>query len=43
MPTVFAHLEKVGIPYNRFTRPGVHEWTVWRSCAKEFAQLLFRD
>jgi len=43
MPTIFAHLEKVGIPYHKFTRPGVHEWTVWRSCAKEFAQFLFKD
>lgn len=31
------------IPVIWYTTPGYHEWTVWRKCLYEFAQLLFLD
>lgn len=34
--------QEKGIPVVKYTCPGYHEWTVWRKCLYEFAQLLFR-
>jgi enterochelin esterase-like enzyme len=31
------------IPVTWYTCSGYHEWTVWRKCLYEFAQLLFHD
>lgn len=35
--------EEKGITVVWYTCPGYHEWTVWRKCLYEFAQLIFRD
>lgn len=35
--------QEKGIPVTWYTCPGYHEWTVWRKCLYEFAQLLFRN
>ena len=35
-------LAEKGIHGVEYTRPGYHEWDVWRYSLREFAQLLFR-
>jgi enterochelin esterase-like enzyme len=37
-----ALLEAKHCPVTLYTCPGYHEWTVWRKCLLEFAQLAFR-
>jgi len=31
-----------GIPFEKYTTPGHHEWTVWRRCVSEFCRRLFK-
>lgn len=38
----FSSFNEKGIQYTFSRYPGYHEWTVWRHCLKEFAQLIFK-
>lgn len=38
-----AALQAKGLPVQLYTRPGWHEWTVWRHCLLHFAQSLFKE
>lgn len=37
----FERFQNKGIRYRFSIYPGYHEWTVWRRCLEEFAQLIF--